>query len=473
MANANVRGNAVVIVNEKFGEESNLELRKGAKIDKDILISIIRGLGFKCINEKDSLNVSSTRWQHEGYMKENCDCLSCRVNTTTALNDGTDCFLFAISTHGREEKGSMELQFSDGKPVKLKSIVDVLNSDSLRGKKKILIVQACRSREDKAQANDPGITTAILEEQEMMEAERMNLFRSFVKERINTETVLAEQEVLSEATRLKVKGSATLVLVELLMDENVLTQIEQHNNLLKKFCQNNLKAQKYLLGGMEQLLGKFKATLMPKVKKIFYKLYCVDILEENVFIEWSETVESEFVSQSVAQEIHKKASPFIKWLKEAEEEGDSNGDDGDEVQKQPKTRNDDTDSDCSNGIVTTLDLPADFIVIYACWSGRYAKRDLAEGSWLLLDLKTKIESHFVRNSSLNFLQTLTKTVAAVAERETVCWKRKEDNTYERDEDGERVKDPVSSGMKSTVTIAHTLREPLIFQRSTADDTPSY
>ena len=39
-------------------------------------------------------------------------------------------------------------------------------------------------------------------------------------------------EVLAEAERLEVKDKAALVLVELLMDEKVVTQIKQHRKLL-------------------------------------------------------------------------------------------------------------------------------------------------------------------------------------------------------------------------------------------------
>lgn len=38
-----------------------------------------------------------------------------------------------------------------------------------------------------------------------------------------------------------------------------------------------------------------------------------------------------YVSKSVAQEIHDKAAPFIKWLAEAEEEESSEDDDEIEV----------------------------------------------------------------------------------------------------------------------------------------------
>ena len=51
--------------------------------------------------------------------------------------------------------------------------------------------------------------------------------------------------------------------------------------------------------------------------------YDADILEEKVLLEWAGKVSKKYVSRDLSQEIHTKAEPFIKWLKEAEEEDDS------------------------------------------------------------------------------------------------------------------------------------------------------
>ena len=45
-------------------------------------------------------------------------------------------------------------------------------------------------------------------------------------------------------------------------------------------------------------------------------------------------VSKKYVSKAVAQEIHDKAAPFIKWLEEAEEEEESSEDEGVEVGQQ-------------------------------------------------------------------------------------------------------------------------------------------
>ena len=71
---------------------------------------------------------------------------------------------------------------------------------------------------------------------------------------------------------------------------------------------------------------------------IFKELFEEDILEEEVIFEWAKKVNEKKketitlliflivqvskknVSKELAQKIHDKAAPFIKWLQEAEEE---------------------------------------------------------------------------------------------------------------------------------------------------------
>ena len=68
-------------------------------------------------------------------------------------------------------------------------------------------------------------------------------------------------------------------------------------------------------------MGKeYKATPMPKVAHVF-KLYDLDLIEEENLIEWGKKGPSKkYVPKDVSKEIHEKAKPFINWLQEADEE---------------------------------------------------------------------------------------------------------------------------------------------------------
>lgn len=74
------------------------------------------------------------------------------------------------------------------------------------------------------------------------------------------------------------------------------------------------------MGGIEKTIEANKATLLPKTATIFKCLYDLDILDEEVILEWAKKVSKKYVNKELAEQIHKKAEPFITWIKEAEEE---------------------------------------------------------------------------------------------------------------------------------------------------------
>merc|ERR1711881_558615 len=88
----------------------------------------------------------------------------------------------------------------------------------------------------------------------------------------------------------------------------------------------NIKAQKYLMGGIEKTIETHKDVLLPKVAHILKSFYDEDIIDEEVILEWGKKVSKKYVSKELSEQIHKKAEPFIKWLKEAEEESDEEED---------------------------------------------------------------------------------------------------------------------------------------------------
>lgn len=164
--------------------------------------------------------------------------------------------------------------------------------------------------------------------------ERLELFYKFVmKKKEEGKLDSMDKEIVAEAERLDIKDKGPLILSELLFNENMVTQIKVHRILLLRFTNGNHKAQKYLLGGFEQLVKIYHDPLLPKVPHILKAFYDCDILEEEVLLEWSNKVSKKYVSKDLAQEIHDKALPFIKWLQEAEEEeSDSEEEAKDDVQ---------------------------------------------------------------------------------------------------------------------------------------------
>lgn len=170
---------------------------------------------------------------------------------------------------------------------------------------------------------------------EKPENERINIFHKFVKNKIQSGLGLnaaVQKEIVGEAERLEVKNKGPIVLCELLFDEKMVKdkQIKKNKALLLRFCHDNQKAQKYLMGGLEKTIETYEATLLPKVVHIFKEMFEEDIIEEEVILEWAKKVSKKYVSKDTAAKIHEKAAPFVKWLKEAEEESES--DDEEEIE---------------------------------------------------------------------------------------------------------------------------------------------
>lgn len=172
----------------------------------------------------------------------------------------------------------------------------------------------------------------ISEDTEKSEKERMDIFYNYVKKRRDAgelENVQTQKEVHNEANRLEVHQKAPLVLAELLFSVNLIAELKKHRNLLLRFTNDDVKAQKYLIGGVEHILDLHAEKLMDKVPVIFKWFYELDLLEEKVILEWAVKVSKKYVSKEVAAQIHEKAAPFITWLKEAEEESEESEEDDD------------------------------------------------------------------------------------------------------------------------------------------------
>ncbi|CAL9687149.1 unnamed protein product [Knipowitschia caucasica] len=171
--------------------------------------------------------------------------------------------------------------------------------------------------------SDHAKVLTLSEDLEKPLEERVNLFYNFVKHKKESGTIDAlDKEVLAEAERLDVKAMGPLILSELLFDENIRDQIKKYKRHFLRFCHNNKKAQKYLLGGFECLVKLHQVHLLSRVPIILKDLYDADLLEEDVIFAWAEKVSKKYVSKELAKEIHAKAAPFVKWLKEAEEESE-------------------------------------------------------------------------------------------------------------------------------------------------------
>lgn len=166
----------------------------------------------------------------------------------------------------------------------------------------------------------------VSDDAEKTEKERLDIFYEFLKRKRDEgklDNVQTHKELFTEADRLDILQKAPLILVEVLFSANIIQEIRKHRNLLLRFTHNNLKAQRYLIGGLEQIIALHTAKLLEKTAGILKLFYDADILEEKAILEWASKVSKKYVSKEVAAEIHEKAKPFVQWLQEAEEEESS------------------------------------------------------------------------------------------------------------------------------------------------------
>lgn len=113
-----------------------------------------------------------------------------------------------------------------------------------------------------------------------------------------------------------------LVLAQVLFDESIVDQIEEHGGLLAKLINDNTNFEKAFLGGLERYLGLENTAMIPMVPKILVKLYDEELISEEVIVNWGSKVSKKYVPRDVSKKVRKAAKPFITWLQEADEESD-------------------------------------------------------------------------------------------------------------------------------------------------------
>lgn len=198
--------------------------------------------------------------------------------------------------------------------------------------------------------------------------ERLKMFMDFLKKAIKTNQALDPKSTQTEAERLDVKDEAALVICrvlfekkpELLADSAV---VQQQRALFLRFTAGNDRAQRHLLGAIEQNLCGVKdkqdrEALVTKIPRVLELFYDADVLEEKQILKWGDKASSKYVSREENKEVRAKAAPFLKWLKEAEEEsgGEEEEDDGIEIVygNQPATEISKTNQNSSSVKPTTV-----------------------------------------------------------------------------------------------------------------------
>ncbi|KAJ7345214.1 hypothetical protein JRQ81_001164 [Phrynocephalus forsythii] len=191
--------------------------------------------------------------------------------------------------------------------------------------------EAQRRRMD--EISDHAKVLTLTDDLERTVEERVNILFDFVKKK-KEEGVIesSDKDIVAEAERLDVKAMGPLVLTEVLFDEKIREQIKKYRRhfLRVSFDLKRFPIERYLLHGLECVVAMYQSQLISKIPHILKEMYDADLLEEEVILSWAEKASKKYVSKELAKEIRVKAEPFIKWLKEAEEESSGNEEEEDE-----------------------------------------------------------------------------------------------------------------------------------------------
>lgn len=183
---------------------------------------------------------------------------------------------------------------------------------------------AIAARRDQEISIDSAVAKLVLggDDDDEAEEDPLEVFAAFVAELQSTE--LNIDLLVEKAIELEIRDDkACVVLVQILLTEVIFEekQLEKYASVFLKFLKDE-KCEKAMLGGIERLVTELYPQLLPKVALIFKDIYAADMVSEEVFLSWAEKPSKKYVERSKSKMVHEKASPFINWLREADEESE-------------------------------------------------------------------------------------------------------------------------------------------------------
>lgn len=154
--------------------------------------------------------------------------------------------------------------------------------------------------------------------------EKHNELGEWILDARNKDELPSDVEIYKKVVELDIleEPETIQVLAQVIFDEDIVAQLEDHAGLLTKLINHQTELEKAFLGGLERFLGMEKPELIPALPKILMAIYDHDIVTENVILAWGSKVSKRYVAKDVSKKVRRAAKPFIKWLQEADEESD-------------------------------------------------------------------------------------------------------------------------------------------------------
>jgi len=174
-----------------------------------------------------------------------------------------------VTVNGNDRSDSPENELNNSADIVVEPPPErMINNDADDDKWAVDVSEeAVRARLQDLTDGAKGMT--ISDDLDKSEKERMDMFYKLVKCRRDAGQLdNNHKEIVTEAERLEIKTKAPLILAELLFDQSIAVQTKKYRVLLLRFTHDDIKAQKYLIRGIEQVIALHKDALMPKVPGI-------------------------------------------------------------------------------------------------------------------------------------------------------------------------------------------------------------
>lgn len=119
--------------------------------------------------------------------------------------------------------------------------------------------------------------------------ERLDMLHQYFMKAKESDSLGDGKQLLNEAERLELKNKAPVLLAQILLTKDILNELKVYRTLFLRFCLEDKKAQRYMLGGIEQFLEK-NPDFMARAPHIVKALYDNDLCTEEAILAWGAKV---------------------------------------------------------------------------------------------------------------------------------------------------------------------------------------
>lgn len=119
--------------------------------------------------------------------------------------------------------------------------------------------------------------------------ERLDMLHQYFVKAKENNSLGDGKQLLNEAERLELKNKAPLLLAQVLLTKDIMNDLKNHRILFLRFTLEDKKAQRWLLGGIEQFIQKDR-DFLPRASHIVKTLYDLDLCTEEAILSWGKKV---------------------------------------------------------------------------------------------------------------------------------------------------------------------------------------